>query len=569
MYPLTAPLKSICVETVSDRRIGRVQGADGQDQGFAMEIKNTNPLQCVRKATRDLRTVLVAAWILAASCNSTVPTATSVNGHLVTGLARNGVVAFLGIDYAAPKRFQQAVPLLIDAPVIADTYGDVCPQPYYEGEAASWAPMSENCLNLNIWTPDPSANRLPVLAFIHGGGWIWGGGNDPVYDGSRLAAATNSIVVTFNYRLGAFGFNYFGSASETSFPDAGNLGIHDQLLALNWIQDHIASFGGDPGQVTVVGESAGSMSIGVLLSIPQGEGLFARALMQSGAVNTLRSTDLGAEMAQQLLTEADVTQAADLAAMPWEDLLAAEESFVDSLLFTDIAFGPVYGDDLLPETPTDLLTKRGSNTPTVFMGTTKNEASLWAVDNPLFKSVSPHTVNDLVPDLFLGRGATAIATYEELYPDKLPGDLTQQIFTDYMFRVPHVRLAERLEDLGINVYMYRFDWSGTEHGAVHAIELPFMFGWLDIWPDLLGDQAPQAVADDIQAAWGSFVHTGVPQLRGKAWSRYTRAQRNVGIFGTEPSFALDPDADIREIWDEIPFDSKTPRMTADLVNFGL
>src|SRR6185312_11253084 len=196
-------------------------------------------------------------------------------------------------------------------------FGPIAPQVKSAAEAligGTPGEQSEDCLYLNVWTQSPQGKR-PVMVWIHGGAFVTGAGSLGTYNGRLLAARGDVVVVTINYRLGALGFLNLHDASSGKLPGSGSEGLSDQVMALRWVQDNIAAFGGDPDNVTVFGESAGAMSIGALLAMPSARGLFHRAILQSGAAHIGRARDASAEIAGRLLKSVPDPMNAPVAAL--------------------------------------------------------------------------------------------------------------------------------------------------------------------------------------------------------------------------------------------------------------
>lgn len=433
-----------------------------------------------------------------------------------TGAA--GTSVFLGVPYAAPPvgalRFAApAPPAAWDGLRDAGAYGPTAPKVPYPDTFAALLPDPEipgdDCLNVNVWTPDPApAARLPVMVWIHGGAHTRGSSAVPVYDGSAFAR-DGVVLVSFNFRLGVLGYGLF--------PDApANRGLLDQIAALEWVRDNIAAFGGDPGHVTVFGESAGAISIGALLAAPRAAGLFARAVLQSGAPEALprdRVRTMVRRMASLLKTGAT---AREFALTPLPALLAAQAAVLrrSGPLLGGPAFGLVEDPDTLPEDPLEALAGRGvSGDVPLLAGWTRDEYRLWLAPTGgmrLLDRMGPAAVE--LARLRAGKGRAAVRELRTGMPDASPAELAGQLLTDRLLRDPLRRLA------GVRrpapSFLYEFGWSSGVPGlgSCHALELGFVFDTLDVpesaW--LAGPDAPRELAREMHAAWVRFAVTGDP-----------------------------------------------------------
>lgn len=474
----------------------------------------------------------------------------------------HGTFAFKGIPFAAApvgaRRFRAPErPEAWEGTRDATQYGDVVPQvrtPEILGDLFdSKGAHGPDCLNLNVWTPDVGAVGLPVLVWIHGGAFVIGSGSDSLYDGSTFAR-DGVVTVTINYRLGAAGFHHVGDG----VPGTGNFGILDQIAALEWVQENIAAFGGDPNRVTVAGESAGGMSVGTLLGSPLARGLFRRAIPQSGAASNGMSAAGAGLIAGELLgllgiDPADATDAQVVAAQA--ELSRQIQTTRDASRFgMEAATGvmpwmPMVGGDVLPVPAIDAIAAGSAADVDVLIGTCRHELMLFL---GLAPSMFP-TDEGLLPMLFdfafAGQGAPALERYRANRPGATSVELVGALMTDQMFRIPAVRLAEAQVANGASTWFYRFAWeSSAFDGAIragHAVELPFTWDNLadPVSVGLTGDGAPQALADDMHSAWVRFITDGDP-----GWARYGVDERLVRDFGGEADVVSDPDGDERELW---------------------
>jgi para-nitrobenzyl esterase len=498
---------------------------------------------------------------------------------VVRGVEQRGVQAFLGIPYAAPPvgalRFRPpAAPAAWEGERDASHYGPVClqaPMPGIFGEIGtpSNAP-GDDCLNLNVWTPDPGATGLPVLVWIHGGAFTAGSGIDDVYNGAAFAR-DGVVCVTINYRLGVQGFcNLADHFPELA--DSGNLGILDQIAALEWVRDNIAAFGGDPAQVTIAGESAGGMSVATLLATPAAKGLFRRAIPQSGAGHNGISAATASMIAGHVLDQLAVKPGdlADLLARSPEAVLEAQIKISDELAATRdpqrfgeaaasaMAFQPTYGTAVLPTRPIDAIAAGSAAAVDVMIGTTREETLIFIVDlREMFNEPMVEATLDMVMGPSGRSGSSVLDVYRQNRPGAQPHELAAAVETDRMFRIPAIRLADAHSAHNPNTRVYQFNWRSTamssSFGACHFLEVPFVFDQLD------NDQArgiagdpPQSLADDVHAAWVAFVKTGDPQHSGlPTWPAWDSTQRPTMCFDLAASVENDPAADERALWDGV------------------
>ncbi|SKA01501.1 para-nitrobenzyl esterase [Marinactinospora thermotolerans DSM 45154] len=480
----------------------------------------------------------------------------------VRGVAENGVVVFRGLPYAAPPvgpaRFRPPTsPRPREGTRDAGAFGPTAPRSRYPENmdaliSERFIP-GDDYLNLNVWTPDPGATGLPVMVWIHGGAFTNGSGSEPVYDATAFAR-DGVVAVTFNYRLGVEGFAVLEDAPA-------NLGLLDQIAALEWVRDNIAAFGGDPDRVTVFGESAGAMSVATLLSLPRARGLFHRAIAQSGAANAVNQRDDAAVVTRVLADRLGVAPTTEgLAGVPQDRMLHAQaqvslelqglpdpavwgERIAAGVLF--LPFAPVVDGELITQRPIDAIRAGAGHDVDLLFGTTTDEHRLFLVPGGLI---------DLIPEEFAvglltqaGLGPEAAEVYRQATGAVTAGDLFAAVSTDQVFRIPAQRMAEARADAPAATFGYEFAWRtpvlGGRLGACHALELPFVFGTSA--PTLTGPDAPRGLAEDMHAAWVRFAVTGDP-----GWPRWDPDTRATMRFDHPVSEVVsDPGARTRRLWD--------------------
>lgn len=449
----------------------------------------------------------------------------------VRGRYENGVAVFRGIPYAAPpfgpRRFRPPVPPEPwDGVRDAGAFGPTPPKPpYSEAFARLLAdPVvpGDDCLNLNVWTPEPGPGaRLPVLVWIHGGALTRGSSAVPVYDG-RAFARDGVVLVSFNYRLGVEGYGLFPGTPA-------NPGLRDQLAALEWVQASIARFGGDPGRVTAFGESAGAISIGALLAGPRAHGLFHRAALQSGPPEAA-DRDKVRRMVRRMAARLKVPATAEaFATVDRGQLLRvqAEVSRLSSPVLGGPSFGIVVDGDLVPRDPLEALLEGAAPGVELLLGWTSEEYRLWLVPGGLLERVDrlgPVAVAGAMARCRCGHEVPR--GYRAIHPGASTGELVGQMVTDHLLRVPLHRLADART---VPSYVFEFAWPSNvpRLGACHALELGFVFDSA-VTPEsaqLAGEGAPQELADAMHAAWVRFAADGDPGWQ--AWD----ASHPVRVFG--------------------------------------
>jgi para-nitrobenzyl esterase len=476
------------------------------------------------------------------------------------GTTTDGITAYLGIPYAAdpvgPKAFQAPEPAPAwDGVRDATALGATAPQPPYEPpyDVLLTNPLipGPEFLNLNVWTPGGSG--LPVLVWLHGGAFRNGSNAAPGYDGTAFAR-DGVILVSVNYRLGVQGFGVIADAPS-------NRGLLDQLAALRWVQENIAAFGGDPGRVTIAGQSAGGMSVATLMSIPSAQGLFQRAVVQSGSAEaTALAADgavITAEVAKRLGVESSV---AGFSSVTIDDLLAVQRVVAMELRQNPdparwgatvvsagggvMPFFPVIDGELIHERPIDAIAGGAAAGVDLLTGVTTEEFRLFSIPSGLSASITAEALPLLLARSGVDPAITA--TYAANRPGESPGEVFSAVVSDAFFTLPTIQLAIA-QRAHATAYLYEFDWQSPLEGlhSCHALELPFVFDTLaTATSPLYGAEPSQEVADRMHAAWVAFATTGRP-----GWSPYDATARPVMTFG-HPSAQLvvDPRAAELALW---------------------
>lgn len=470
------------------------------------------------------------------------PTVTVSGGDLL-GIDRDGVAVFKGIQYARAERFSVAVPAADrwSGRRNATTYGPQALQVPGTMErllGESSQPMSEDCLTLNVFSPD-LAGSLPVLVWIHGGAFTNGAGSIPWYDGTNLARSGSIVVVTINYRLGAFGF--LGDL---------NVGLSDQLEALRWIQSEIAAFGGDPGRVTIMGESAGGCSVVSLMATLEGRDLFRAAIALSPSLPQVRDRRRSDETVAELLAAAGVDHVDDLRSLSADALLAAQGTMIATTADALTAFSPTASGAGLPES---VHLAVAADPRPLMIGTTRDEMHLFTAFDPAVTGMDEAALNQRLTGVFADAGAAA-AVYQRFRPDQTPGQLFSAMRTDAVFRRPAQRLADARAALSHDSFVHWFTFPtpvfGGVLGSCHALDIPFALANLDrTGVELFTGNDPRRseLADDFARAVTQFTCELDP-----GWPRWDhrRTIRVLDIGLDADSIILeDPEAPIRELWE--------------------
>lgn len=510
------------------------------------------------------------------------------NGIFTGALEENtGVLSFKGIPYAkAPVgelRWKAPVePDPSDDRFNATEYGKVCLQSP-STENASGKPMSEDCLSLNIWTSDLDTQNKPVMVWIHGGSYGWGGTNDPIYNGEFLVDKYDDlIVVTINYRVNLLGFIDFSNVpGGEDYPDGPYLGILDQQMALRWIQKNIESFGGDPNNVTIFGESAGGGSVISLLAADGSDGLFNRAIAQSGAgLNHSKEKYDETNQAGELLKAAGVSDMDGLMALSEAELYDAMCADTERIggengtRVSDLNNYPMR-DDKLSIIPSDVgraIAERARDVD-IMIGTTGDEMRYWVNemgcgnddDNASvfyeyvqgkvekYKNLYPDQA-DRIDEAVRISTAVDDSKYTKLYPGIWK---YADVMSEIAFRTPMLEiLAERINAGGNgNNYVYLFNKRATVndwYGACHACELNYVFYNLNRDDVGVGPADPK-LAEKVSAAWVSFARTGNPSTDEIVWEKYNLENRPTMVMGDDCTMKMenDPKGTLRELLQDV------------------
>lgn len=493
----------------------------------------------------------------------------TANGTL-RGLVGGGLATFKGVRYgestAGANRFLPPVPT---RPWIgiqdAIELGNPCVQT--NPDFPIWLdPMdgSEDCLFLNVWSPeDVSAGaKLPVMVWIHGGGYTFGSGGAPMYDGGNVALAGNVVCISLNHRLQAFGFTDLSALGDERFVGSGNAGLLDIVEALRWVKSNVEAFGGDPNNVTLFGQSGGGAKITALMAMPSASGLFQKAIVQSGSVFRFRGPAESEAMSRRTcevlgLQQNDVSA---LQSVPADVLLKCGDRIMDESSGTGhpaLKYAPVVDGWTIPADPWSTGFPEAAQKIALIVGSNldetvvyleaheDNEASIAAAAVRATTVYTPHVdrVEELLP------------VYRRALPNVSGFELAVRVSTDIGFWKNAIRHAEMHSSAGGTAYMYRCDWKTPCCGgmwAPHSVELPFVLGhkrygaaWDGNDSEAARDEADPgqlrfALGDKMLSAWLAFAHGGNPSLPDLHWPRYDLEKRSTMVFDAETAISDDP-----------------------------
>ncbi|HST37670.1 MAG TPA: carboxylesterase family protein [Allosphingosinicella sp.] len=444
----------------------------------------------------------------------------------IRGTSEGGVRVFRGLRYGAASRFQApAAPPPIGDVLAADRFGPSSPQ-----RGDRYPPTSEDCLYLNIWTPEASpARRRPVMVYIHGGAYSTGSAVDPLLDGGRLAL-NDVVVVTLQHRLGAFGYLYLARL-DPRFPDSGNAGQLDLILALRWIRENIARFGGDPGEVTLFGQSGGGAKIATMMGMPAAAGLFHRAATMSGQQVTASGPQNATARTRAYLSALRVDSPEALRTLSTEALVEGLGA-TDPILGGSLYFGPVLDMKWLTRHPFWPDANPQSNRIPLLLGNTHDETrAFYPPGHPKLAGLGWENIAERIgPELRIdAHPEWVIAEYRRLFP----AYSAEQVFyaattAGRSWRAQLIEAEERAR-AGAPAYVYQLDHPSP---APHGADIPPVFG------------GTGALAE----AFLRFARTGDP-----GWPAYTLPARRTMIFGETPHVESDPRRAERELFAPIPY----------------
>lgn len=494
---------------------------------------------------------------------ASIPTTAQTQNGSLRGQIEAGIHVFRGVPFAQPPlgelRWRRPQPVESWGGVRdALQFGAISAQPLRPAAGPfagimghSQERTSEDCLYLNVWTPGLDDARRPVMVWIHGGGLSSGSGSSPAYDGAPLASRGDAVIVTINYRLGALGY-LPDPALATDDEAEGNYGFHDMVAALEWVRDEIAAFGGDPSSVTIFGESAGGIAVGILLASPTTEGLFQRAIMQSGAADRIHSRDAVGKMLPLFYHELRLEQpsADELRRLPLEDVLRAQSA----LMAADPAVNPAAGlhgifnavieDDFLDATPLDAVRHGRGSSVDLLAGTMRNEFTLLSAMSGL-NELNEERALELMSPLVGGseRAGECYELYRTLRIGR--GEVTDPlavynaVMTDRQYRGSTRRLLDARDGAAGGTYAYLVEQESPMFegrlGAPHALDVPLVWGTTALMRDFVGsDPQVDRLSGFMMDAWLSFARNGSPSTNAlPGWPQYRADRPYTMVFGPD------------------------------------
>lgn len=487
----------------------------------------------------------------------------STSAGRVRGRVEHGNAVFRGIPFAKPPlgelRFQApASPDRWDGVRDAGVFGPQCPQAAFPGTPGAPQPPEDTTgewLTVNVWTPDLSAREFPVMVWIHGGAYLFGSGG-PGYDGARFAAA-GVVFVSCNYRLGMEGFAQIPGAPA-------NRGLLDAVAALTWVRQNIEKFGGDPANVTVFGESAGAGVIAALLAMDAAKGLFKRAIAQS-VPGTFFSGNLAARVTEAVAAVAGLPasyqalSAADpmrlVAAQMDVTARMAERLDWGAVRITDTPFSPVIDGEVLPRAPWRALVSGAARDVDLFTGHNKDEYRLFIAAKGKLGNITDDEANTALD--YFAPAPDGPAGYRKAYPDADADGLFEVVFSDWLFRMPTLHLAQAHAVSGGTTYLYELaaQAPAAPLGACHALDVPLVFGAYGEGVGLMltGPEPPAefvALGDLMRREWLSFATGGDP-----GWSAYGTEHRTTRVYDLRPDVRSYPEETSMHLWERHMFDA--------------
>jgi para-nitrobenzyl esterase len=499
-----------------------------------------------------------AALTLGGQARAAGPARVQAPAGIFTGTTERGVQTFRGIRYGRARRFMAPVPESNPGKVIpATAFGPICPQSRSQDE-----PQSEDCLFLNVWTAEahPAAKK-PVMLYIHGGAYSNGTVTDPMNDGHNLAARGDVVVVTVNHRLNALGYLYL-ARFDPRFPDSGNNGQLDLILALKWVRDNIAAFGGDPSRVFLFGQSGGGAKIATMMGMPAAKGLFHRCATMSGQQVTASGPLHATDRARAFLAKVGVNEAnlGPLLTMPLATLMEgikARDPFLDGGVY----FGPVLDMKWLTRHPFwPDANPQGLGIPMILGNVHDETRAFVPLDSPTVQGLTWDNLADrMAPELRIDiLPEWVVAEYRRHFPDWSPTDIFYGATTAGRSWRGQVIEAEARAQAGAPGWVYQVNFASRtdpRRGAFHTMDIPLSFGTLDAKGSQTGTGPDaRAASKALQDSFVAMATHGDPNHAGLAhWPKYELPTRATMIIDVNSHVENNPRAWQRELFARVPY----------------
>ncbi len=486
----------------------------------------------------------------------------------VRGAVSREVGVFRGIHYGATtagkNRFMPPVkPTPWTGVRAALEFGPTAPQTLGNGRVP-FGPESEDCLVLNVTTPGLSGGpKRPVMVWLHGGGFGAGAGSISTFDGTNLARGGDVVVVTINHRLNVFGFTYLGEQAGAEYAPSGGVGLLDIVAALEWVRDNIAQFGGDPARVTIFGQSGGGRKVSTLMSMPSAQGLYSRAIIQSGAVLRLPAREDAIRQTQLLLAQLGLKQeqARELQSIPVARLLAANAEVLKKIeprIPGSTTNSPMVDGKTIPTNPWDPAAPAMSAKIPLLIGWTRTEETEFDRPTPETLALDEAGLKSRAAKRLGIDPERVIEAYRKAHPDASPWDLFILIATDHPRGIYARELAKRkAAQAAAPAFLYRFDWETPERGghmrSPHGLEVPFVFNNIaTTGPPVSNMPEAQALAEKLSAAWMAFARNGDPNTpKLPRWPQYSVGSRDTMLLNNASRVEQDPDRGPRLMMEQV------------------
>jgi para-nitrobenzyl esterase len=508
------------------------------------------------------------------------PVVETASGRVV-GVTSDGVHVFKGIPYGAstaganrfmPPRKPEPWTGVREAIAYAGRSPQAAAGAQRPELATVWGPVDmlpvgEDCLILHVWTPALDNSKRPVMVWLHGGAFSYGSANSPRYDSTNLARRNDVVVIAVNHRLNIFGHLDLSQIGGDRFAQSGNVGILDLVLALEWVREHAQRFGGDPGNVTIFGQSGGGGKASALLAMPGAKGLFHKAIIQSGASVRFAERERTTRLAEAALKyfglgadQLDALQALPLARL--QEAVAPAQATLPRPrypLLDRYNFGPVIDGSVLPAHPFDPVAPTVSDDVPIMIGGTKDESAIFlAPDDTVWnRTVTEDDLRKRIASIAGDAADRLLAYYKRRDPAATPSDRLITALTASNFGVRSVLLAERkAARANAPVWMYSFDWETPAFGgrlkAPHSVDVPFIFDTLQIIGEAHRKPHAQALTDRVSKTWATFARNGDPGNEAiPTWPAYTAERRATMLLDDACRVVDDPDGEVRPLWSKV------------------